>query len=111
MSLIDIYVGDCQRCKHNASLRLFILKSNKFPFSRLICKPPKKCTRVFINKTKPGSVGFAGWMLGLGRNSVSFNQENDLVILEECDKTVREICRQVSWEHELDALQVQVLEP
>ena len=82
-----------------------------FGHFRLICKPPKKCTRVFINKTKPGSVGFAGWMMGLGRNSVSFNQENDLVLLDDCDKTVREICRQINWEQDLDALQVQVLEP
>lgn len=81
------------------------------PFNALIARPPKTATRVFINKTKPGAVGFAGWMMGLGRNSVTFTNANDLVILDDCDKTVREICRQVNWEQELDALQVRILEP
>lgn len=81
------------------------------PFNALIARPPKSATRVFINKTKPGAVGFAGWMMGLGRNSVTFTNVNDLVILDDCDKIVREICRQANWEQELDALQVQILEP
>ena len=50
-------------------------------------------------------------MMGLGRNSVTFTNVNDLVILDDCDKIVREICRQANWEQELDALQVQILEP
>ena len=69
------------------------------------------CVRVFINRTKPGSVGLVGWMMGMGRNSPNFDGDNDLVILDDCDKTVREICKEAGWEQDLDNLQVQILEP
>ena len=40
------------------------------PFNGLVvvAKPQHGTLRVFISKTKPGSVGFAGWIMGLGRN-------------------------------------------
>ncbi len=81
------------------------------PFNGLVAKPPKSSVRVFINRTKPGSVGVVGWFMGLGRNSVSFDGEKDLILLDDCDKTVREICQAANWESELDQLQVKILEP
>lgn len=81
------------------------------PFNGLVARPSKQASRVFINRTKPGSVGMIGWFMGLGRNSVSFDGANDLVVLDDCDKTVREISRQAGWEAELDSLQVRILEP
>jgi len=81
------------------------------PFNGLIAKPPSSAIRVFINRTKPGSVGIVGWVMGLGRNSVNFDGTNDLIVLNDCDKTVRDICREVAWEEELDSIEVKILEP
>ena len=81
------------------------------PFNGLVAKPSQSSVRVFINRTKPGSVGMIGWVMGMGRNSVNFDGPNDLILLNDCDKTVREICQNAGWEEELDALQVTILEP
>ena len=81
------------------------------PFNGLVAKPSRNSPRVFINRTKPGSVGVVGWVMGLGRNSVNFDGERDLVLLGDCDKTVREICQEAGWEQDLDAVQVRILEP
>ena len=82
------------------------------PFNGLIAKPASTSVRVFINRMKPGSdPGLVGWVMGMGRKSVNFDGPNDLVILNDCDKTVRDICREVEWEEELDSIEVRILEP
>ena len=81
------------------------------PFNGLIAKPKSGTTRVFINKTKPGSVGFTGWIMGMGRSSVSLNGLNDLVQLDDCDKTVEQICTIAGWGEELRDMPIQILEP
>jgi len=82
------------------------------PFNGLIAKPASTSVRVFINRMKPGSdPGLVGWVMGMGRKSVNFDGPNDLVILNDCDKTVRDICREVEWEEELDSLEVKILGP
>jgi NAD-dependent SIR2 family protein deacetylase len=81
------------------------------PFNGLIGRPNESAVRVYINRTKPGSAGMIGWVMGLGRNRVDFDGKNDLVLLDDCDKTVREICKEAGWEQELDDWQVKILEP
>ena len=73
-------------------------------------KPPRSVPRVFVNRTRPGSTGFVGWVLGLGR-SVKFDEPDDLILLGDCDEQVREICDKAGWRRELDSLQVEVMEP
>ena len=76
-----------------------------------VTKPPRGVPRVFVNRTRPGSTGFVGWIMGLGR-SVKFDEPNDLILLGDCDQQVREICdRTGGWRRELDSLQVEVMEP
>ena len=49
-------------------------------------------------------------MLGLSQ-SIAFAGKRDLVIQDDCDKTVRKICEiNNGWPDELDSIQVQVLE-
>ena len=44
--------------------------------------------------------------------SIKFAGQNDLVIQDDCDKSVRKICQiNHGWNEELDAIEVQVLEP
>ena len=53
---------------------------------------------------------FLGWMMGLSA-SIQFSGKNDLIIQDDCDKSVRKICQMNSgWNEELDAIEVQVLE-
>ena len=63
-----------------------------------------------MNKSRPGSVGFLAWILGLGR-SVSLDGPGDLVVLGDCDETVRKLCDKCGWADELERVEVQVLEP
>ncbi len=80
------------------------------PFNGLVAKPKRGTPRMFINKTKPGSVGFVGWVMGFGRSSAKFDSPTDLVVLQDCDATVREFCDQVGWRDELESMPVQILE-
>jgi len=80
------------------------------PFNHLVTKPARGVPRVFVNRTRPGSTGFVGWVLGMGR-SVKFDEPDDLILLGDCDQQVREICDKTGWRRELDSLQVEVMEP
>ena len=43
--------------------------------------------------------------------SIQFSGKNDLIIQDDCDKSVRKICQMNSgWNEELDSIEVQVLE-
>ena len=53
---------------------------------------------------------FLGWIMGLSA-SIQFSGKNDLIIQDDCDKSVRKICQMNSgWNKELDSIEVQVLE-
>ena len=53
---------------------------------------------------------FLGWLMGLSA-SIQFAGKNDLIIQDDCDKSVRKICQMNNgWNEELDAIEVQVLE-
>ena len=99
-------------CRQCDCLLVFGTSLAVAPFNGLIAKPASTSVRVFINRMKPGSdPGLVGWVMGMGRKSVNFDGPNDLVILNDCDKTVRDICREVEWEEELDSMEVKILEP
>ena len=53
-----------------------------------VTKPARGVPRVFVNRTRPGSTGFVGWVMGLGR-SVKFDEPDDLILLGDCDQQVR----------------------
>jgi len=81
------------------------------PFNSMVQKPKSGVPRVYLNKSKPGSAGFLGWIMGLS-TSIKFAGKNDLIIQDDCDKSVRKICQiNHGWNEELDAIEVQVLEP
>ena len=43
--------------------------------------------------------------------SIQFSGKNDLIIQDDCDKSVRKICQMNNdWNEELDAIKVEVLE-
>ena len=53
---------------------------------------------------------FLGWIMGLSA-SIQFAGKNDIIIQDDCDKSVRKICQMNNgWNEELDAIEVQVLE-
>ena len=43
--------------------------------------------------------------------SVSLDDTDDLILLDDCDKIVRDICSNAGWKEELNCLEVQILEP
>ena len=43
--------------------------------------------------------------------SVSLDGADDLILLDDCDKMVRDICSNAGWQEELNSLEVQILEP
>lgn len=54
-------------------------------------------------------MGLLAWFMGLGR-SVSLNGPGDLVVLGDCDETVKKMCDKSGWTQELNDVQVQILE-
>ncbi|KIJ64406.1 hypothetical protein HYDPIDRAFT_90223 [Hydnomerulius pinastri MD-312] len=56
------------------------------PFASLVGLVPKGCPRVLINLDEVGN----------------FSRLDDLVLLGKCDDIVRELCRELGWEEELD---------
>jgi len=80
------------------------------PFNGLVAKPRGGVPRVYINRTKPGAMGWVGWMLGLGR-SVNFKDSTDLILLGDCDDQAEKICAKVGWSEALAAVPVQTMEP
>jgi len=80
------------------------------PFNSLVQKPRRNVPRIYLNKTKPGAAGLLGWIMGLS-SSIQFSGKNDLIIQDDCDKSVRKICQMNNeWNEELDAIKVEVLE-
>ena len=80
------------------------------PFNTLVGKPGSGVPRVYINKTRPGAAGgFVPWVLGLGAN-ISFSRQTDLIVQNDCDDTVRLLCKELGWKEELDNLEVKILE-
>ena len=81
------------------------------PFNSLVTKPGRSVPRVYVSKSKPGAAGgFLPWLMGLGGN-VNFSRSSDLIVQDDCDQTVRKLCRLVGWEEELDALPYDIMEP
>ena len=80
------------------------------PFNTLVQKPRSSVPRIYINKSKPGSAGFIGWIMGLSA-SVKFSGKRDLIIQDDCDKIVNQICKvNDGWSSELNDINVQILE-
>ena len=53
---------------------------------------------------------FLGWIMGLSA-SIKFSGKQDLVVQDDCDKTIRNICQINSgWSDELDNIRVEILE-
>ena len=45
-------------------------------------------------------------------SSIQFSGKSDLVVQDDCDKIVKKICQMNSgWNEELDAIEVEILEP
>ncbi|KAJ6504631.1 Sir2 family histone deacetylase Hst2 [Mycena vitilis] len=59
------------------------------PFAGLAERAAPHCPRVLINLDRVGSIG---------------RRPNDVVLLGKCDDVVRDLCRQLGWEKELEAL-------
>ncbi|KAG2752945.1 NAD-dependent deacetylase sirtuin-2 [Suillus brevipes Sb2] len=57
------------------------------PFASLVGLVPNDCPRVLINLDEVGQ----------------FNKPDDVLLLGKCDDVVRELCRELGWEEELDA--------
>lgn len=57
------------------------------PFASLVGLVPDDCPRVLINLDEVGQ----------------FNKPDDVLLLGKCDDVVRELCRELGWEEELDA--------
>ncbi|KAI5896593.1 NAD-dependent deacetylase sirtuin-2 [Schizophyllum commune H4-8] len=56
------------------------------PFASLANMPGELCPRVLINMEQVGNIG---------------RRKDDVVLLGECDKVVRDLCRELGWEDEL----------
>lgn len=56
------------------------------PFASLVGLVPDDCPRVLINLDEVGR----------------FNRRDDIVLLGKCDDIVRELCRELGWEEELE---------
>jgi len=80
------------------------------PFNTLVAKPGRDVPRVYINMTKPGSSGsLVGWFLNMAAN-VDFSRGSDMVMLGDCDKTVKNVCDKLGWQEDLEKIEVQNLE-
>nr|ACO10392.1 NAD-dependent deacetylase sirtuin-2 [Caligus rogercresseyi] len=80
------------------------------PFNGLVGLTQSGTPRVYISKTRPGqSNSLLGKVLGLN-SSIRFEEDTDLVLLDDCDAVVLQICRQLGWEKELRDVQVEVME-
>jgi len=80
------------------------------PFNTLVAKPGRDVPRVYINMTKPGSSGsLVGWFLNMAAN-VDFSRGSDMVLLGDCDKTVKNVCDKLGWQEDLEKIEVQNLE-
>ncbi len=81
------------------------------PFNSL-ARPRGGVARVYINKTKPGEAGGTlGFLMGLWRRRIDFNESTDLILLGDCDDRVVQMCDKVGWIEELNAVTVEVMEP
>jgi NAD-dependent histone deacetylase SIR2 len=56
------------------------------PFASLVGLVPDDCPRVLINLDEVGN----------------FNRQDDIVSLGKCDDIIRELCRELGWEEELE---------
>ena len=56
------------------------------PFASLANMPGELCPRVLINMEQVGNIG---------------RRRDDVVLLGECDRVVRDLCRELGWEDEL----------
>lgn len=56
------------------------------PFASLVDLVPDECPRVLINLEEVGN----------------FNKQDDITLLGKCDDVVRELCRELGWEEELE---------
>ena len=80
------------------------------PFNTLVGKPRSSVPRCYINLTKPGKTGtLLGWLMTMGAN-VDFSRETDLVLLGDCDDTVRQLADRLDWREELENITVTSLE-
>ena len=80
------------------------------PFNTLVGKPRSSVPRCYINLTKPGKTGtLLGWLMTMGAN-VDFSRETDLVLLGDCDDTVRQLADKLDWRQELENITVTSLE-
>lgn len=76
------------RSLRNADLLIVIGTSlTVHPFASLVDLVPGDCPRVLINLDKVGN----------------FNKRDDIVLLGKCDDIVRELCRELGWEEELES--------
>ncbi|KAJ6262614.1 hypothetical protein Dda_3425 [Drechslerella dactyloides] len=60
-----------------------------FPFASLPMRVPRGLPRLLINKEKVGELG---------------SRSDDVILLRQCDEGVRELCAQLGWLDELEAL-------
>ena len=80
------------------------------PFNTLVGKPRRSVPRCYINLTKPGNTGtMLGWLMNMGAN-VDFSRDTDLVLLGDCDNTVRKLADKVDWKEDLEKIAVTSLE-
>lgn len=56
------------------------------PFASLVDLVPEDCPRVLINLDEVGD----------------FNRQDDVILLGKCDDIVRDLCRELGWEEELE---------
>lgn len=75
------------------------------PFNGLFAKVGRDCPRVFINRTKPGSLGMVSRILGLGQR-VDLSEATDLIELGDCDEKVEAICSKTGWTEDLEKIPI-----
>uniref|UniRef100_A0A6C0J8F8 Deacetylase sirtuin-type domain-containing protein n=1 Tax=viral metagenome TaxID=1070528 RepID=A0A6C0J8F8_9ZZZZ len=71
------------------------------PFCELVTQLKKNTPRIFINQTKPGSVGCVERVLGVN-TTVKFDRKNDIIVLGDCDDIVVSMCKTNKWEDDLN---------
>ncbi|KAF8555269.1 NAD-dependent deacetylase sirtuin-2 [Imleria badia] len=75
------------RSLRNADLLIVIGTSlTVHPFASLVDLVPDDCPRVLINLDEVGH----------------FNKQDDMILLGKCDDIVRDLCRELGWEEELE---------
>lgn len=75
------------RSLRNANLLIVVGTSlTVHPFASLVDLVPDDCPRVLINLDEVGN----------------FHRKHDIVLLGKCDDIVRELCRELGWEQELE---------